>query len=86
MNYRNLYYELEVIASEELAGPLERWERWTREDRDHLLSYLRCELDSSGMLSVEKARDAGQSLGVERKEARRLVARLEREQREEALS
>lgn len=73
--FRNLKAELEVIASDELADVLADWGEWSAEQLARLQRYLREEMEYGGMLSVEKAREAGQSLGRERAEARRVLAR-----------
>jgi hypothetical protein len=79
MRYRNLRDELDVIAREELADVLEAWPDWTPEQAQRLAAYLRDELDGYGMLSVAKGRDSGVALGPARAEARRILARLERQ-------
>jgi hypothetical protein len=74
---RNLHDELEVIASEELRGVLDSWGEWDVKQERQLVAYLYKELRPLGMLSNEKAREAGHSLAKERAEARRLLARLD---------
>jgi|tagenome__1003787_1003787.scaffolds.fasta_scaffold14780112_1 hypothetical protein len=73
--YRDLRAELEVIASNELGDILDAWAQWTPEQIDRLTAYLRAEMTPGGMLSVDKARDAGHSLGRERRQARAILAR-----------
>lgn len=74
---RELRHELECVASCELGYVLDA-SVWDAGMREHLARYLTSELGAYGMLSVEKARECGQSLGTERRQARALLARLER--------
>lgn len=74
---RELRWELEAVASCELGYVLDA-AVWSPEMVSHLVRYLRSELAAYGMLSNEKARECGQSLGTERRQARALLARLER--------
>lgn len=75
--------ELEAIAGDELRDVLDSWNHWTDEQERRLVRYLRAEMGGYGMLSVEKARECGVSLGRERAEARKLLAALEYDQEEE---
>lgn len=75
---RNLRAELEAIASEELADVLASWGRLSVGQAERLWSYLRAEIAPCGMLSAEKAREAGHYLATERAEARRVMAAIER--------
>jgi hypothetical protein len=77
--YQDLRWELEAIASDELADVLAAWPDWPADQARRLRDYLVSELAAGGMLSVEKARDAGQQLGEERRQARRVLARIARE-------
>lgn len=76
MTADNLRMELEVIASEELREELDAWGEWTPTQASKLAAYLRDEMVDGGMLSVSKAREAGHSLGTERREARALLPKL----------
>lgn len=68
-----LVAELDVIASEELGDVLDAWPVLSEDQAGRLRRYLVAELDGYGLLSVEKARECGQSLGRERAEARRVL-------------
>lgn len=76
IRYQALREELEVIASDELQGALSHWDSWSPAEGRQLSAYLRNELQPHGMLSVEKAREAGQALGLERRQAQQLITRL----------
>jgi hypothetical protein len=73
---KNLVAELEAIAPNTLREELDAWPRIPAGRAARLAQYLREEMAAYGMLSVEKAREAGHSLGVERAEARRVLAKL----------
>lgn len=73
IHHRNLFDELQVIASDELADVLAQWSILSDEQEDKLAKYLREELDTYGMLSVEKGREAGQPMAAIRKDARHLL-------------
>lgn len=74
--YGHLHEELRAIASDELADELAAWLNWTDEQEAKLARYLREELATHGMLSVEKGREAEQAMGDIRRDARRLLAKI----------
>lgn len=74
----HLVAELEAIASEELRDILDYWPRLDAGQACRLRRYLATELEPGGMLSIDKAREAGQALGRERQEARRVLAAIAR--------
>ncbi len=73
MENKELRQELEAIASQELRDVLDSWGALSEDQAARLASYLRSELAPHGMLSVEKARENGESLTVQRRQARRMI-------------
>lgn len=71
-----LRYELEAIASVELADVLVSWGGWDDGQRARLVRYLRDELADGGMLSAVQLRDAGAQGVAVRRQAWRLVRGL----------
>lgn len=76
---QRLRWELEAIASEELAGVLEAWPVLSRSQAAQLAAYLEEEMGDGGMLSVGHAQESGASLGRERQDGRRVLAAIKRQ-------
>jgi hypothetical protein len=81
---QHLYGELQAIASEELASVLASWPELSGAQAEKLSRYLTEELSDYGMLSVSKGRESGQSMGEIRRDARRVLAAIERQTQESA--
>ena len=73
---RHLLGELRCIAESELDNVMANWQNLTEAQAKHLFCYLTDEMEGGGMLSTDKAYEAGHSLGVERREARGVLKRL----------
>lgn len=76
---RNLLGELSCIAETELEAVMENWQNLTEAQAKHLVRYLIDSMEPGGMLSTDKAWEAGHSLGAERREARTLIERLRKQ-------
>ena len=72
--------ELDAVASVELGDVLDSWDDGTLSlgQARRLKGYLVSEMGSWGMLSVEKARDCGATIGRERVEARKVIRAIEK--------
>jgi hypothetical protein len=74
---KELRWELGAIAGDYLGDVLDA-SVWSSEQCGRLGRYLRSEMAAYGLLSVEHARESGVSLGMVRRQARALLARIER--------
>lgn len=74
--YKNLYNEIQAIASESLSGVLGNWNNLEYHHRAELRAFLAAEMKPYGMLSVEKGRECDTPMGQIRLEARALLTTL----------